>query len=109
MRKSHTDISLHGGVRQISLQARNRKFAGEKLKKRVGESQVTLAVLKKYRVYFVRHSGRADFPSFGFLPHPFVGNVSPDILVEINQDCVYLSQYIKNNYPTVMALYLGSN
>ena len=93
--KTNTEVTQHGGVRQITLPARDWQFAGQMLENRVSDTEVAFGVFKINRIDFMWHRGRTNLAGNGTLLEVAKRNVTPDVPIKIDQDGVKAGDCIK--------------
>ena len=105
---THAEVTQHGRVGQVTLPAGNRQFACQMLQYRVGKAQIPFGVLEVDRVNFMRHGGRTNLTSNGFLFEVVKGDITPDVTVKVDQNSVEARNAIKQFGNVVVRFNLGS-
>ena len=104
---THAEVTQHGGVGQVTLPAGNWQFACQVLQYRVGKAQIPFGVFEVNRVNFMRHGGRTNLTSNGFLFEVVKGDITPDVTVKVDQNGVEARNAIKQFGNVVVWFDLG--
>ena len=104
---THAEVTQHGRVGQVTLPAGNRQFACQMLQYRVGKAQIPFGVFEVDRVNFMRHGGRTNLTSNGFLFEVVKGDITPDVTVKVDQNGVEARNAIKQFGNVVVRFDLG--
>mmetsp|Transcript_1380 Transcript_1380/g.4072 ORF Transcript_1380/g.4072 Transcript_1380/m.4072 type:complete len:293 (+) Transcript_1380:390-1268(+) len=106
MCKPNTKCTHDGGVRQISLHARDRQLARKMLKRRIGEPKISLRVLKVDRVHLVRHGRRPHFTLHCSLLEEAPRDVRPHVAIVVQENRVEPANGMRQLRHAVMRLNL---